>query len=270
MTKHNAALLPAVLVLFCGSMAYGQGDDTADPADFQGTVEFLSISPDAIAELRQRDIIVSNVGFFPVGDTGAHAFATLDWDEDIGPGAIDSFTDPTRPPKEFAWWDIPITVTRSTPDIANNQGVMVSIDKDVFNNTPIRWTDFHMSVGFGVGPGYEVSDETDFLFFKDDPPPVNKAPPFPGGVMAFADPPKQDDPVAPDELWWDWDPDNGKNGLGPGEATAFWLGVAVPSSAFGGGPTATFTLREHASVPEPGALALASAALLCTFGRRRS
>ena len=79
--------------------------------------------------------------------------------------------DVTGPPggatgNEIAWWDVEIRVTQSPT--APSDG-MISIDKDVLNLTDRHWTDFHISIGTGVGAGFVVSDEFDFLHFKNNP-----------------------------------------------------------------------------------------------------
>ena len=171
---------------------------------------------DGVADaLRNQEVIISNEAFIEFG--GHFNIATLDFDEDIGPQSPGGTP---MDPNQVAWWDVEIKVTRSTLDLSENKGVMISIDKDVTNSTNQHWTDFHMTIGRGVGAAFEESDEFDFLYFKTDPPPLNEVPITnpPDPVMAFGNPPMLDEPVAPDNLWWFQDPANGYFGLWPGQA----------------------------------------------------
>ena len=269
MNTKAIGLLALVMSLALASQGLAQTNDETDDNN-NGAVLGLSIAN--VDALRVQDVVISNEKFIQFG--GHFDIATLDWDETIGPNAGDN-TMPSSGPNQVAWWDVVITVTR---DPTNNEGVMISIDKDVTNNTDRRWTDFHMTIGRGVGAGFVESNELDFLYFKTDPPPLNEVPvtPVPNPVMAFGNPPMLDEPAAPDNLWWFEDPANGKFGLGPGQTTDFWLAISVPDSAFPapgqGDPTmTTITLREHASVPEPASLLLAVlGALAIPILRRRN
>ena len=239
------------------------GTREEDPTgDFTGTVENLAILN--AVDLRQMDVLISEVDFISVGH---FSIPTIDFRETIGAGITD-FPTPPSGPGQVAWWDVEIEVTRSTADVSENRGVMISIDKDVTNNTNFLWTDFHMTVGRGVGPDFEESDEFDHLYFKTDPAPVLEVPNN-NFVDAFENPPEMDEPVAPDNLWWFA---GNKPGQAPGERTDYWLALNVPASAFSGAdPTrTTITLREHASVPEPSGtmLLLAGAAFITIVGRR--
>jgi hypothetical protein len=193
--------------------------------------------------------------FIPANDPNAHVFATMVLPETV--------LDPTQPPigREVAWWDVLIKVTTATAGPLN-EDVMISIDKDVLNQTQYYWTDFHMELGRGIGGEFQQSNEFDFLFFKTVPPPFSVD-------GKFMNPPKQDEPVAPDVLWWDWNPPVNP-GAKPGELARFWLGINVPREMFVDG-MATFTLREHATIPEPTVFAMLLAALLgfASVGRRR-
>jgi hypothetical protein len=192
--------------------------------------------------------------FIPAGQPGAHVFATSLIPETV--------LDPLEPPTgtTVAWWDVIFNVF-AAPSTEPPLDVMISIDKDVFNMTRFHWEDFHMTLGYGTGDNFQESDEFDFLFFKDDPPPFSHD-------GKFMDPPKKDEDVAADVLWWDWNPANGNNGAGPGEIAKFWLGINVPAGLFQNG-VARFTLRQHATVPEPAALAIVAAGLIGLAAVRR-
>ncbi len=205
--------------------------------------------------------VQAGLQFIPIGATGAHFFATGQINEDV--------RDPSQP-GDGLWWDLDIKVTVSPNDIDTATGlprepVMLSIDKDVLNNTRFRWTDFHMTLGMRLADGsFMESDEFDFLFFKDDPPPLEE-------TGAFLNPPMKDEPVAPDNLWWfDRDPFTGamSPGLPPGGLAKFWLGIQVPPNKFVDG-MATFVLREHASIPEPATLALLASSGIALLLRQR-
>jgi hypothetical protein len=252
--------------LIAANLVLAQVAMAGDISEFQRTtadivlvedIQVLNETPDAVQlELPAEVAPVSAVPLFiPANDPNAHVFATMVLPETV--------LVPTQPGtgSEVAWWDVLIKVfaTPGTP----NEDVMISIDKDVLNRTGKHWTDFHMELGRGIGAAFVQSDETDFLFFKDQPPPISSD-------GKFMNPPKQDDPTAPDSLWWDWNPPVNP-GVKPEELARFWLGINVPREMFVDG-MATFTLREHASVPEPAAMLLVVAGLLglvASPGRRR-
>jgi len=200
-------------------------------------IEVFNESPNTVRLQLPTDVApVSPVPLFiPANNPNAHVFATMVLPETI--------LDPTTPPtgREVAWWDVLIKVTAATTG-ALNEDVMISIDKDVLNNTRFHWADFHMELGRGIGAAFERSGEFDFLFFKDEPPPISSD-------GKFMNPPSQDDAAAPDVLWWDWKPPVNP-GVKPGELARFWLGINVPRELFVDG-MATFTLRQHATIPEP-------------------
>ena len=151
-----------------------------------------------------------------------------------------------------AWWDVDISISR---DASQNGGEMIAIDKFVFNNTGIDWDDFHMTLGMRDTSGdFMESDETDGLYFKTDPAPLNEGAIFTPDPT-FRNPPKFDEPVNPDNLWW-------KGGtLASGLDTSFWFGLNIPDAKFldpdgDGIEVAQITIRQHATVatPEPHAI----------------
>lgn len=167
----------------------------------------------------------------------------------------------------FAPWDLLLQVT----NIPVGGTAMIGIDKDVtnliFSKVPLEVTDFHMELGTGLGVAFVQSNETDGLFFKTDPAPVNEAfAPFP---QAFPNPPGQDEAIDPDVLWWD-SQGTGFPGIQPGDTTSFWFGINVPDDIDGvNDGQAKFTLRQIPT-PEPStAMLLGLAGLLATIRRRR-
>ncbi len=202
--------------------------------------------------------------FLDPNDPEAHFFlATLQVDEAVGA------TDPNQ-----LWWDLEVKVTVSSNMIG--QDAMISIDKDVLNQTPYLWTDFHMALGRGIGEGiggFEESTESDGLFFKENPAPSEH-------TGFFKDSPTFDELPAPDRVNWFADPGNPDPnavapGVAPGQTPFFWLGVNVPADFFGSpevnnDPTmAVFTLRQHATIPEPSTLLIVAVGLLAVASRRR-
>lgn len=265
----KAAWFVCILIFVIAPVVAQTLPNEDDPTgDFTGVVENLAILN--IVELREMDVVIAEEVFLPQFQ-GHFSIATLDFRETIGAG-VTQFPVPPSGPNQVAWWDVVVQVTRSTPDVAEGRGVMISIDKDVTNNTNFRWSDFHMTVGRGTGANFEESDEFDNLFFKTDPAPVLEVPDN-RFVDAFENPPEQDEPFAPDNLWWFA---GDKKGQGPGERTDYWLALNVPASAFpdvnsGQNPTVTtITIRQHASIPEPsGAVLLLACGALVAAARRR-
>ncbi len=201
-------------------------------------IEFLGVSGG------ESNVEVPAFNFFSVGSAGAHL--------NLATGHINEVVHNPATNKGL-WWDIDLKVTVSLNDLDTLTGqpqlpVMLAIDKDVLNQTRWRWTDFHMTLGMrGPDGSFMESDEFDFLFFKDTPPSINTS-------GHFDNPPMQDEPVAPDNLWWFA---NNTPGVLPGELAKFWLGIQIPPSKFDPGTgMARFVLREHATVPEPATVAL--------------
>ena len=145
-----------------------------------------------------------------------------------------------------AWWDVDISVMRVA---IQDRDEMIALDKFVLNdvNSGIDWDDFHMTLGMRNAAGdFMESDESDGLYFKTDPAPVNEGGFFTAGPT-FINPPQLDNPVNPDNLWW-------KGGtLESGLDTSFWLGLNIPDAKFldpngDGIEVAQITIRQHATV----------------------
>ena len=262
-TRHNTFFAVAL----AGCLVFGQRIIAGDIAEFQRTtadvvpvenIQVFNESPnDVRLELPPSVAPTSPVPLFiPANNPNAHIFATMILPETI--------LDPTGPPmgRTVAWWDVRIKVFIPTAGVPN-EDVMISIDKDVLNTTRFHWTDFHMELGLGIGATFAQSGEFDFLFFKDEPPPISSD-------GKFMDPPSKDDAAAADVLWWDWKPPVNP-GVKSGELARFWLGIYVPREMFVDG-MASFTLRQHATIPEPAAILLLAIGLMAvasTAGRRR-
>lgn len=202
-------------------------------------------------------------GFISQGLPGAHFnLATLDLLENVN-----DIGGPSGGAPGIAWWDLVVTVTRAP---GQTDGAMIAIDKDVTNFEPWHWTDFHMTLGRGTGATFVESSENDELFFKTNPAPLNELPFLgPNPVIAFPDV-SFDEPVDPDTIWF-----TGAPGVAPGQTTGFWLGINIPESFFtpippipGGGSSATFTLRQHATIPAPSAILMLGLAGLAAARRR--
>ncbi len=144
-----------------------------------------------------------------------------------------------------SWWDIEIQVTRST-DAPTSEDI--ELEMDVFNQTGIHWDDFHITLGTGTGATFTESDELDQLFFTNAPPPATIFDMFP-------DPPMTDEVLDPDSLWW-----AGLPGIDSPGNEIFEVGVHVPVGFFENS-VALFTVRKHATAPEPSALVLLSLGL---------
>jgi len=229
----------------------------AASAAFAGIVDPVeSIEITNASDLANQNVDISNEVFIPGSQGGHFKIDTLEWDEAVGRDAGADLG--SSHPREIAWWDVEIKVTRAA---GVGGDVMISLDKDVTNNSGVRWLDFHMSVGTGVGSAFTA---TDGLIFKTAPEPINEIPVTGAGVQAFDNPAE----MTPTDLWWFA---SQRPGLGDGETTAFWFAITVPDALFDANNMAVFTLREHASIPTPGAIAtlLAAGGLGLTRRRRR-
>ncbi len=228
------------------------------PMPFVQSIELLDVS---------GEFVDASFEFFPVGSSGAHLSLATGQIDEIVRDPRDPQPPMTGKPNQILWWDLDLKVTVSPNDIDTATGrprepVMLAIDKDVINQTRFHWTDFHMTLGMRRPDGsFMESDEFDFLFFKDDPPPMEKQ-----GL--FENPPMKDEPVAPDNLWWFWNPGKGFPGVKPGDLAIFWMGIQIPPHKFENG-MARFVLREHASIPEPATLALLASSGIALLLRRR-
>jgi hypothetical protein len=198
------------------------------------------------------DLQVTRAEFIPIGH---FSLPTIYVGEAVGDGG------PNTDPTQNLWWDLEIKVTAETT--AAQAGAMIAFDKDVVNQTRFRWTDYHMTLGMGLGPNFMPSDPSDGLYFKTDPAPMEKS-------GAFPNPPMYDNPIEPDNLWWLVDattPGSVPPGVLPGQIANFWLGIVIPPSKFmipptGGPAMAVITLRQHATIPEPTSVALVGVALV--------
>jgi hypothetical protein len=246
--KLNNNKLTTSLASGAATLGFLAGMGIATPAQAQ-------ILPDQ-AEIRNIEVEntagpvqINNQSFIPVGH---FSLPTLDVEEmNIGTGGFPGGRE------GVAWWDLEIVVTRNVPQPGRPNDAWISIDKDVFNNGPVRWDDFHLTLGTGLGAGFVESPDNDNLFFKLDPPPVEE-------LGAFQNPPLSDFDLRPtdteaDNLWWFANPPAGFPGVPPGAAADFWLSFNVPGGLFSdddgdGIETARFTLREHATTPEPSTL----------------
>jgi hypothetical protein len=172
-----------------------------------------------------------------------------------------------------AWWDIDIVVTRPIGD--NGSDLLDLKHLRVTNNTGIDWKDFHVTIGQKTAAGVFVpSPVNSGLFFRNTPAPVNTANGGAGDVQAFDAAPEQDTAGAPDQLWWDGGP-----GLNNGQTTGFRLRVHLPTdttpnfawtqNAAAGTETIAFSIRQHATVPAPGSMALLGIGGLVAGRRRR-
>jgi hypothetical protein len=238
---HWGIALVAVGVCLIAPKAHGQ--PTMAP------VENIQVTGQAGDLQHTRDPLFIPVGHFML--------PTIDVGESAGDGG------PGTDPRQNLWWDLEIKVT-ADPSAAT-LGAMIAFDKDVFNRTRFRWTDYHMKLGMGLGPNFMESDELDFLSFKGNPAPMEKSGAFPMMPMV-------DEPVAPDNLWWLIDDTH--PGVFPGQTPIFWLGINIPPTKFmipptGGPAMATITLRQHATIPEPAAAALAGMAIVAIGLLRR-
>jgi hypothetical protein len=192
------------------------------------------------------DGFLGQQSFIPDSNPNAHfGLDTLEVFETLEDAAI-----PILP--AVSWVDLVITVERDLTDTGDQ---MVAVDKFVRNFTTFKWYDFHMTIGTGSGLGFVESDEFDGLFFKDTPSPLNEPGILAPGVAVFKNPPGFDDPNAPDNLWWTVDP-AGPGRLMPEQDTSFWLGANLPGNFFDANGMAEFTIRQHATVPEPSTLAI--------------
>ena len=154
---------------------------------------------------------------------------------------------------EEIWWaDLEITVTRDLSQPLQ-QIAMIAIDKDVINNTGVFWTDFHMELIPVNDPQGAVYNDS----FKDDPAAVEKTGTFDMAPSMYS----------PRSLWWE----GGTGQQGNGQQANYWMGINVD---FGPNDqlleTRTFTLRQHASVPEPTSILMFGVAMIGMSRRKRT
>lgn len=179
------------------------------------------------------------------------------------PGEVDVPGAVPRPAEH--WADLCVTVCRVP---GSQEDAMIAIDKDVYNGTPYRWTDFHMSIGIlDIDQVFPQQG----LDFKDNPAPVDESDLL-GHLM------RGENQNGAPELWWFSDDNVPRNGaphpgVSPGETARFWLGITVPSNLFfldsaTGQEKFTFTIRQHWT-PSPGAMAVLGLGGLAAVRRRR-
>ena len=132
-----------------------------------------------------------------------------------------------------------------------NGSADIAIDKDVENKTGIKWTDFHVDLGTGLGDNFVKSIGGDGLSFSTTPAPRDEL-----GLLTNA------------KMTEDTVDFTGGSGIESGQRTAFWLGLVI-TDPDGDGMT-TFTIRQRATIPEPSTLLLFSAGLLCILRTGRN
>lgn len=212
------------------------------------------------SENREAEIAFQR--FIPGGDPAAHFFLPTGvvGENVFGGGSSNGMNG-------IAWWDIIVAVQRDTT--MEGEDAIISIDKVPLNLTGIPWYDFHMTLGQATGRFFTESSADDGLFFQHDPTPVE-------GRNLMDNNPSNDihnyttfsfDRQAPqeaDNLWW-----AGGNQL-PGTSSDFWVSINIPDNMFNPSGFATFTIRQHATIPEPTALALLAIGLAgLGFTKRR-
>lgn len=152
-------------------------------------------------------------------------------------------------------FDIDILVT-GIPLMGNTT---ITLEEMVFNNTNMRWQDYHFTLGsggFGLQP-FVASTLGDFLFFVP-----NGATNMGGN---FVNPPTLDDPLTPNNLSW-----FAGTGVAPGVSTRFSVAITIGDNFDGTRDgSARFTLRQRATVPEPTTLLLLSTGLAAVAMKMR-
>lgn len=149
--------------------------------------------------------------------------------------------------------------------------IVIGIDKFVKNKTDLRWENFLIQLGTGVGEDPEddpfvPSTQDDGLYIVTDP--------MPKEVTSFYDELQANGNPTPDNLFWTTDGMTG--GQDPWDRSIFWFGVNVPAEFFVQDYKdpdywhAKFTIRQHVNVPEPTAGVLGLIGLgTGLLGRRR-
>lgn len=153
---------------------------------------------------------IDKENFIPKTDPNAHfGFDTLDIEETV---------------KDLSPFDIEITV-----QMDEGGGTTLAIDKKITNDTRIAFSDFHMTLGTGIG---------------DDFMPIND--PVSGGMGFLLDPFPQEETgkfeLVPNEFQTGLD---AFGSLPDGEMALFWMAMQIQDSADGENDgMATFTMRQ--------------------------
>ncbi len=130
----------------------------------------------------------------------------------------------------------PFDIEISIMNIPEGESKVISVDKKITNNLGFKMSDFHMTVGTGVGAGFTESGESDFLSFFG--PETEFAPRDTMGKF----PDLQVEPgeeFAPDNL-------NFFGELDQGEMAKFWTAIEVPDMIDGKADgMASFTIRQR-------------------------
>ncbi len=182
---------------------------------------------------------VAQAGIIPVG--GALSVVGGGTASVTGPFTPVPNNNPAASSSNFA--AIQKTFTSSTTpidivfNVNNSQGVTeYLLAEGVFNGTGVPWNDYHVELGFGTGAGFTLANPAFGLQFDNTPPPSSSN--FPSTALAA------------EKLDF-------SNGLIPAASgLSLSYTIDVPDSATAG--SYQFTLRQFPSVPEPGAIVLAT------------
>jgi len=226
-TKPNNSNPGAKLVLNANDTVLGFSLDGVTMAP--GTYDSSSglVSPDGAPAILGNGVLTVS-GIAVTGTAGNWRLATSAQPNELTVSKTATDLDP---------FDMQITVAGG--------GVLRQILEDVINTTDEDWADYHMLLGFGLGPEFVPSEPGDGLGFADA---LSQA--FPGLA------------ISEDELSFD-------RGIVPiGEPADFALSIEVP-----GDQPFTFTLRQYPTtgdiIPEPATLSLLGLGALLAIGRRR-
>jgi hypothetical protein len=142
----------------------------------------------------------------------------------------------------------------------------IGVDKFVKNKAGVLFSNYRMVLGTGIGDDFVPSTLSDDLYFLSTPMPKET-------TDYFLNPPGADGPTS-DYLQWTSD-GGGAPGLNNYQQAVFWFGIHVPREFFvedSQNPDklrARLTIRQHAEIPEPAALTLASIGIIAVSGHLR-